>query len=74
MLVLVFLEFNGIFYYVIVYGNMSLFKVEENNGVLYFYIKILFYCKGVFWFWIKGVKCEVKEKKKDFELRGKEEI
>lgn len=50
-----FLELNGIFYYVIVYGNVSLFKVEECNGVLFFYVKILFYWKGVFCFWIKGV-------------------
>lgn len=66
-------EFNGTFHYVIVHGNTSLFKVEENNGVSYLYIKTPLHRKGVFRLWIKGVKREAKEKKKDSESRGKEE-
>lgn len=66
-------EFNGTFHYVIVHGNTSLFKVEENNGVSYLYIKTPLHRKGVFRLWIKGVMREAKEKKKDSESRGKEE-
>ena len=66
-------EFNGTFNYVIVHGNTSLFKVEENKGVSYLFIKTPLHRKGVFRLWIKGVMREPKEKEKDSKLKGKEE-
>ena len=67
-------EFNGTFNYVIVHGNTSLFKVEENKGVSYLFIKTPLHRKGVFRLWIKGVMREPKEKERDSKLKGKEEM
>ena len=65
-------EFNGTFNYVIVHGNTSLFKVEENKGVSFLYIKTPLHRKGVFRLWIKGVMREPKEKKTDSKSKSKE--
>lgn len=66
-------EFNGTFNYVIVHGNTSLFKVEENKGVSFLYIKTPLHRKGVYRLWIKGVVHEPKEKETDSKSKNKEE-
>ena len=72
-LVPVLAEFNGTFNYVIVHGNTSLFKVEENKGVSFLFIKTPLHRKGVFRLWIKGVMREPKKKQTDFKSKSKEE-
>ena len=66
-------EFNGTFNYVIVHGNTSLFKVEENKGVSFLYIKTPLHRKGIFRLWIKGVMREPKAKQTDFKAKGEQE-
>jgi len=66
-------EFNGTFNYVIVHGNISLFKVEEIKGVSFLYLKTPLHRKGIFRLWIKGVMREPKEKQTDFKAKGEQE-
>ena len=65
-------DFNGTFNYLIVHGNISLFKVEERKGVSFLYVKTPLYRKGVFRLWIKGVVHESNEKKTDSKSKGEE--